>query len=284
MYKAADLPLNQRGAVYHIDLLPNELADTIITVGDPARVKQVSQYFDRIEFTRSHREFVTHTGYLNNNRLTVLSTGIGMSNIDIVMNELDALANIDLKTRTPLDIKKTLTIIRLGTTGSLKESSQLGDLLVSRYAIGFDTLLHYYHCELSADLIKLQTDLTAHLKDSSGPFYVAKSDSELFKHFINLGTASITATCGGFYGPQGRELRIPLTYPDLLGKLIAFTFNEYHVYNFEMETAGILGLGSLFGHQCLSISTVIANRITGEFCSNINPLVESLIAKTLEYI
>ncbi|WP_133129651.1 nucleoside phosphorylase [Legionella yabuuchiae] len=279
MYKPADLPLNHRGAVYHLDLLPEELADTVITVGDPARVQLVSQRFDRVEVTRTHREFVTHTGYLGQKRITVLSTGIGVPNIDIVINELDALANIDLRTRAPLEQHKSLTIIRLGTTGGLQPTSVPGDVYVSRYAIGFDTLINYYQHQSSALLKQFHERLQTHLNGRSGSFYVAEADAELFEHFITLGTPSITATCNGFYGPQGRALRIPLAYPDLLDKLVSFEFNGYKIFNFEMETAGILGLGKLFGHRCLSLSVVLANRMTGEFSEQVNENVATLIDK-----
>ncbi|GGI77881.1 nucleoside phosphorylase [Legionella impletisoli] len=281
MYKPADLPLNQRGAVYHLDLLPEELADTVITVGDPSRVQLVSQRFDRVEITRMHREFVTHTGYLGEKRITVLSTGIGVPNIDIVINELDALANIDLKTRTPRNQHKTLTIIRLGTTGGLDHACVPGDVYISRYAIGFGTLLNYYQHQPSATLKQLHANLQIHLESRCGLFYLAEADADLFEQFVTLGAPSITATCNGFYGPQGRRLRIPLAYPDLLDKLVSFEFEGYKVLNFEMETAGILGLGRLFGHRCLSLSVVLANRMTGEFSEQVNEKVVGLIDKAL---
>jgi uridine phosphorylase len=284
MYKQADLPLNSRGAVYHLDLLPEELADTIITVGDPGRVQQISNKFDSIEITRAHREFVTHTGYLGKKRISVISTGIGMPNIDIVMNELDALVNIDLTTLTSKKKQHVLKIIRLGTAGSLQSSCNVGDIIVSRYAVSFDGLLGYYQYQTPSKLKKMLSNLRDHTNGSCGQIYLSEADLELFNQFSSIGIAGITATCSGFYGPQGRQLRVALAYPDLLDKLVTFDFYSYKIFNFEMETAGILGLGKLFGHQCLSISVVIANRITGEFSEVITDKVEDLIDKALQLI
>lgn len=284
MIKPADLPLNSRGAVYHLDLLPEEIADTIITVGDPARVSQISNRFDKLEVARVHREFTTHTGFIGSRRISILSTGIGTPNIDIVMNELDALANIDLATRTPREQKKSLKIIRLGTTGGLQPACVPGDIFVSRYAVGFDTLLHYYHYDETPTLSAMSAALRTHLQGSTVPFYVGEADLNLFNQFSTIGIPSITATCGGFYGPQGRRLRLALPYPDFLDALVTFEFNGYRIFNFEMETSGILALGHLFGHQCLSLSVVVANRITGEFCDAIVDKVERLIDKALSLI
>ncbi|RUR15216.1 nucleoside phosphorylase [Legionella septentrionalis] len=282
MIKAAELPLNKRGAVYHLDLLPEEIGDLIITVGDPARVEEISRHFDRVEVKRAHREFVTHTGTIGPQRLSVISTGIGIPNIDIVMNELDALVNVDLTNRMPCAEAKSLIIIRLGTTGGLQETCKPGDVILSRFAIGFDTLLNYYQGELS-EHSKIEKALKLHMEGESGPFYLVEADTSLLHHFKNMGSVGITATCGGFYGPQGRRLRIPLFYPAFLDKLAAFAYSNYQVLNFEMETAGILGLGRLLGHHCLSISVIIANRVTGVFASDIKATVEEFIEKALSH-
>lgn len=282
MIQAAELPLNERGAVYHLDLLPEELSDTIITVGDPSRVGQISQYFDAIEVKRAHREFVTHTGRIGEKRLSVISTGIGVPNIDIVMNELDALVNIDLSTRQPKSVLKQLTIVRLGTTGSLQRHCEPGDIVLSRFAIGFDTLLDYYPHWQTPQLQALRIALMAQLDGHSGSFYLAAADESLVDYFSAMGITGITATCGGFYGPQGRRLRLPLTYPNLLSQLTNFDFDHHKITNFEMETAGILGMGQLLGHRCLSISVVLANRITGVFAQNVKELVEQLIEQALQ--
>ncbi|ASQ45706.1 nucleoside phosphorylase [Legionella clemsonensis] len=284
MIKPAELPFNKRGAVYHLDLREDELADFIITVGDPGRVQLVSQYFDKLEFQGSHREFITHTGYIGSRRLSVISTGIGMPNIDIVMTELDALANIDLATRTMRDKPRSLTIIRLGTTGGIKPDCKPGDIMISRYGIGFDSLLSYYDYELSSDLKDLKAALLSHLGTETGPFFVADADELLVNHFKSLGTVGITATCGGFYGPQCRSIRLPLRYPNFLNQLSKFSFAGLSVTNLEMETAAILGLGSLLGHQCLSVSVILANRMTGEFLHNIKLSVDKFIISFLERI
>ncbi|WED44114.1 nucleoside phosphorylase [Legionella cardiaca] len=283
MIKPAELPFNKRGAVYHLDLRQEEIADLIITVGDPGRVQQVSQHFDKIEFKRTHREFVTHTGYIGSQRLSVLSTGIGMPNIDIVMTEIDALANINLETRTLRETAKPVTIIRLGTTGGIKNDCEPGDIIVSRYAIGFEAFINYYDYELSADLANLQTALQSHLTEC-GPFFVSGAHTKLVDHFKGMGMVGITATCGGFYGPQGRMLRLPLRYPNFLTKLSEFSFAGLNITNLEMETAALLGLGELLGHQCLSISLVLANRRNGTFMKNVKQNIDKLIVSFLERI
>lgn len=284
MISPAELPINKRGAVYHLDLCRDELADIVITVGDPGRVAQVSRYFDKVEVVRIHREFITHTGWLGNKRISVVSTGIGMPNIDIVMNELDALKNIDLQSRTPLAHPQSLTIIRLGTTGGLQGDCIPGDIMVSAYAVGFDTLLDYYAYTLDPELEALHDAMSHHLAHEASSFYVSQADTALVKYFSQLGKSGITATCGGFYGPQGRHLRIGLRYPHLLDKLTSFKHDGVSVINFEMETAAILGLGTLLGHHCLSLSVALANRQTGEFVADINVGVENLIKKALELI
>ncbi|MFO2502677.1 nucleoside phosphorylase [Legionella pneumophila serogroup 1] len=284
MITPAELPINHRGAVYHLDLRTEEIADLIITVGDPGRVSLVSQHFDKIEVQRSHREFVTHTGYLGTNRITVLSTGIGMPNIDIVMNELDALANIDLSTRTVNTNKKSLTIIRLGTTGGVTASCLPGDIAISRYAIGFDSLIDYYQYQPMGVLETIRDELSNYLKGESGPFYISESCPHLAEQFSALGHTGITATCGGFYGPQGRQLRMPLHYPNLISQLGKFCTQNYSVINLEMETAAIYALGSMLGHKCLSLSVVINNRIHGSFVTDVKSCLYSLITKSLANI
>ena len=281
MITPAELPINHRGGVYHLDLRAEELADTVITVGDPARVSQVSHFFDSIELKRSHREFLSHTGFLGSQRITVISTGIGMPNMDIVMSELDALVNIDLNTRTINQKKKQLTIIRLGTTGGVTKSCSLGDIVISRYAVGFDTLLNYYQYHPSNAIKEMEQALTSYLNGNSGPFYISESCPQLATDFSSLGALGITATCGGFYGPQGRQLRAALRYPDFIDKLSQFEWNKYPVINIEMETAALYALGNLLGHRCLSISVVVANRPKGSFADDIKACLEMLITKSL---
>lgn len=280
----AILPFNERGAVYHLDLLPEEIADVIITVGDPNRVGEISKHFDTIDLERSHREFVTHTGTIGNKRLSVLSTGIGVPNIDIVMNELDALVNIDFKTREIKNTTKSLSIIRLGTTGGLQAECVPGDIVVTEYALGFDNLLKYYQHELSADAAIIRDNILSDSSWSEFDCYVTEADKKLVGIFQDLGQVGITATCGGFYGPQGRKLRIPLAYPEMLDVLSAFAYNSKKILNFEMETSGILGLGKLLGHKCLSVSVVLANRKNGHFAEDINHKVDKLIEVSLNKI
>ena len=284
MITSADLPLNARGAVYHLDLLPEELAPTVITVGDPARVEQISQRFDSIEVKRMHREFVTHTGLIGNKRVSVVSTGIGVPNIDVVINELDALVNIDLDTRVVKEEKTSLSIIRLGTAGGLQPNCQPDDIFTTQYAIGFDSLLDYYETIPTETQSALHSALTYHLEGESGSFYVSEPNDALLSHFSDIGRAGITATCGGFYGPQGRMLRIPLRFPELLNKLTSFRFLGLPVINFEMETAAILGLGQLLAHRCLSLSVIVANRSMGTFTKDVYAAVEHLIESALEHV
>lgn len=280
----AELPLNSRGAVYHLDLLPEELADTIITVGDPERVEQISKHFDLIEVKRVHREFLTHTGRLGNQRLSIVSTGIGVDNIDIVLNELDAVANIDLKTREIKSQIKSLSIIRLGTTGGLISDCSPGEVVCSRYAVGFDTMTDYYQYALTPDLLELEGQLRKHLLNTDGHLYATESCPKLFDKFSSIGMGGITATCIGFYGPQGRQLRLALKYPDWLDQLACFNFKEYRMMNLEMETAALYALGSMMGHRCLSLSVVIANRAKGTFIENVPECIETFIENTLDKI
>lgn len=284
MYSAADLPLNARGAVYHLDLLPEELADVVITVGDPGRVEQVSQYFDSVEFIRTHREFHTHTGYLGSQRVSVISTGIGIPNIDIVLTELDALKNIDLIERKPKANLTTLDIIRLGTTGALQEDIALGQRILSRFAIGFDTLLNYYVNSESKILSNFKNQLNTYFAGEVPGFYVTSSNNALSACFKDISKEGITATCGGFYGPQGRVSRLNLKYPNFMNELQQFVFDGYQVTNLEMETAAILGLGELLGHRCTSLSVVLANRVNHTFCDSVDEHVQSLIKSAMPVI
>lgn len=284
MILEADLPLNKRGAVYHLDLLPEEVADTIITVGDPARVKEVSCHFDRLEVQKSHREFVTHTGYIGLKRVSVVSTGIGVPNIDIVVNELDALANINLKSRVVKPEIKQLTMIRLGTAGGIQQSCVPGDIYLTRYAVGFDTLMDYYEQDDSTTLKMLYQELNAWLAGESATFYVSEADKTLLNQFLKLGQPGLTMTCGGFYAPQGRQGRTSLRYPQLVEQLTGFMFEHLNVLNFEMETAGLYALGSVFGHRCLSLSVALANRQTGVFTENVREHMQKMILKALPII
>lgn len=282
----SELILNSRGAIYHLDLLPEELADTIITVGDPFRVTEVSKYFDTIEVRRHHREFVSHTGQLGDKRITVISTGIGTDNIDIVFNELDALANIDLATRSVRSQLRQLNIIRIGTAGSLQADIPVDSFVASTHGLGMDNLLNYYrleHNEEEKQLLQSFTTQTQLHAQVCQP-YISNASPSLLKHFVTGYHQGITVTCPGFYGPQGRILRLGIKNPDLIDNLTSFQFGQYRIANFEMETSGIYGLGRLLGHHCLSLSAIVANRIHRQFSKDGNLLVEKLIKQTLEII
>lgn len=278
--------LNSRGAVYHLDVRPEELAATIITVGDPDRVQQVSQHFDKVEHKSNHREFVTHTGYIGSKRLSVVSTGIGTDNIDIVLNELDALANIDFNTRFIKQTPVRLQIIRLGTSGALNEHIPVDAYVVSSFGLGLDNLLPWYELENTADekamLAAFSQQIT--LRPGSANPYLAAASTDLSKHFQEGYHTGITVTCPGFYAPQGRALRGRLSHPQLLEQLTGFGFESHRITNFEMETAGIYGLGRVLGHDCLSISTIVANRIRQEFSKDGAAAVQRMIEKSVEII
>jgi len=283
---ASELIINPKGAVYHLDLAPEQLADTVITVGDPDRVAEVSRHFDRIEHKARHREFVTHTGYIGSKRISVVGTGIGPDNIDIVINELDALANIDFDTRQPKDDIKSLQIIRLGTSGSLQEDIPVDSLVVSSHGVGLDNLLHYYQRNETATEAGLLHDFVRHtgLHERAVVPYLASCAPELASLFRAPFIHGITVTCPGFYGPQGRVLRGPVAFPELIDRLTSFRSGEFRVTNFEMETSAIYGLGSLLGHRCLSISTIVANRVHKTFSADAGRAVENMIVTSLEII
>jgi uridine phosphorylase len=284
--ESSELIINNRGALYHINCRPEEIAQTIITVGDPDRVKEVSKHFDSIEFKNQHREFVTHTGYIGKKRLSVTSTGIGPDNIDIVINELDALVNINLDSRTVKETLTSLNIIRVGTCGSLQHEIEVDSFVASTHGLGLDNLLNFYmHSSTNEDDEILQafnnhTQLNAGI---SAP-YINGASMSLLKDFVKDFHQGITVTCPGFYGPQGRVLRMKLAQPQLIDKLTSFSFGNHRIANFEMETSAIYGMGKILGHHCLSLSAIVANRISKEFSKDGNAAVEKLICKALENI
>jgi uridine phosphorylase len=283
---ASELILNDRGAIYHLDLLPTELAPTVITVGDPERVAAVSKHFDSIECKRQHREFITHTGYLGKKRITVLSTGIGPDNIDIVMNELDALVNIDLHTRTIKSELRSLNVIRIGTSGSLQRDIPVDSFVASTHGLGIDNLLSFYRQMHSDEESLLLQSFVTHtqLHNQMGQPYISAASSALLKHFVTDFQHGITVTCPGFYGPQGRMLRLGLANPQLVDQLTGFQFGQNRITNFEMETSAIYGLGKLLGHKCLSLNTIVANRVSKTFSADGKSAVENLIQKALPII
>lgn len=283
---ASELIINERGALYHVNCRPEEIASTIITVGDPDRVKEVSKYFDKVEFKNNHREFNTHTGYIGKKRISVTSTGIGPDNIDIVMNEMDALVNIDLETRTIKPSLTSLNIIRVGTSGSLQTEIPVDSFVASTHGLGLDNLLNYYKHQNNEEEKQLLQSFDTHTQLHQGISqpYIAGASITLLKEFVNGFHSGITVTCPGFYGPQGRVLRMGLAHPQLIDRLTGFQFGNHRISNFEMETSAIYGMGKILGHNCLSLSAIVANRITKEFSKDGGAAVENLIKKTLEII
>ncbi|MEE6187867.1 nucleoside phosphorylase [Niabella digestorum] len=277
----SELILNSRGAVYHLDLRPEEIADTVVTVGDPDRVKEFSKYFDTIEVKQQHREFVTHTGTIGGKRLTVLSSGIGPDNIDIVINELDALVNIDFETRQIKEQLSSINIIRVGTSGSLQEDIGVNEFVASTHGLGLDNLLSFYNKDKDNEEVELTQAFVTHTQLKSDPYITGASPS-LLKHFTDGFHQGITVTCPGFYGPQGRVLRLGISNPHLIDRLTDFRFGPHRITNFEMETSAIYGLGKLLGHHCLALNAIVANRIKKEFTKDGKAAVERLIKKFLE--
>ena len=264
-----DLITNPDGSVYHLKLLPNDIAGTIITVGDPSRVAEVSRHFDRLEVEKSNREFITHTGWLGNKRLTVISTGIGTGNIDIVLNELDALVNINLESQTVKEKLRSLNIIRIGTSGALQPNVQVDSLLVSSHAIGMDSLMHYYNAAVPADALNLLKAFNESITFWPGlnPYISLASPilmSTLGKGFLS----GITLTAPGFYAPQGRVLRGGANFPDLLQKITGMNICGRKITNMEMETAAIYGLAANLGHQAISFNVIMANRSDDQFSAD----------------
>jgi uridine phosphorylase len=283
---ASELIINDRGAIYHLNIRPEEIADTIITVGDPERVASVSKYFDRIEHKLAHREFITHTGTIGQKRISVVSTGIGPDNIDIALNEIDALANINFDTRTINDQKKSVSIIRMGTCGSLQGEVGVNELVAGTHGLGIDNVLHFYEKENNEEEKAILAAFDEHTKISAHKIqpYIATASVDLIKHFKEGYSHGITVTCPGFYGPQGRILRLPLKMPNLVDQMTSFQYGQHRIANFEMETSAIYGLCNLLGHQCLSINVIIANRVKKEYSKDMGKAVDHMIQKSLGII
>lgn len=280
----SELVLNENGSIYHLDLLPENIADTIILVGDQGRVEKISKHFDSIEFKGQKREFVTHTGKIGSKRLTVLSTGIGTDNIDIVANELDALVNIDLKTRTVKSETRSLNLIRLGTSGSLQEDIPVDSYLLSTHGIGFDGVLNFYQKRAEVEDSELTEEFMKQVnwKTEFPRPYIVPSSQKLFSLLKDGTFQGMTATANGFYGPQGRQLRLQPSVPDLNERLNKFSFNGHRITNFEMETSALFGLGKALGHECATVCAIIANRYRQEYSKNHDLTIEKLIAFLLE--
>lgn len=280
----SELVLNQDQSIYHLNLKPEDLAPTVITVGDPDRVSRVSEFFDHIELKKGKREFITHTGTYRGKRISVISTGIGTDNIDIVLNELDALVNIDFNTREIKEELRSLDIIRIGTSGAVQEDIPLNSFLWSEYAIGLDSLLHFYHSEAvqEKDLQDAFMKHTSWYSKRSEP-YVVKGDPGLGELLCTSDVVrGFTATNVGFYGPQGRVLRLDLEDQHLKEKIQSFNCNGLKITNLEMETSGIYGLARLLGHKAASMNCILANRATGEFSTRPEEATRDMVAYVLE--
>jgi uridine phosphorylase len=284
MIQSSELILNPDGSVYHLNLLPENIAHDIIFVGDQNRVEKITQHFDSIQFSTQKREFKTQTGNYKGKRMTIMSTGIGPDNIDIVMNELDALVNIDLKTRQPKETLTSLNIIRIGTSGSLQADIPCDSFVMSKFGLGLDNMLRSY---LIDDVSRTSIE-EAFIKHTNWdirkgkPYVIACS--EILEKIIESDQMhkGITATAGGFYGPQGRVLRLEIQDMELNSKMDNFKFEDHRITNLEMETAAIYGLSALLGHNALSLNAIIANRASGTFSSDPYKAVDALIAYTLD--
>lgn len=282
----SELIINPDGSIYHLNLLPEDLAETIITVGDPDRVSMVSSFFDTVEIKKGKREFVTHTGHYKGKRISVISTGIGTDNIDIVFNELDALANIDFKTRTIKAQKTTLTIVRIGTSGAIQPHIPIDSFLMSTKAVGLDGLMHFYEPN-GVNEVELEHALTKHCNWQDlgiSPYAYAASTAVIAQFKSEVVHEGITVTNAGFYAPQGRQLRLTPKVKDFHAKLKSFQLKQEQITNLEMETAGIYGLSKLLGHNALSMNAILANRATGEFSSKPNETVAALIEYCLRQL
>jgi len=287
MIKESELILNPDGSIYHLNLRPEQVADTIILVGDPNRVPRVSAYFDTIEFSTQKREFCTHTGTYKGKRLTALSTGIGPDNIDIVINELDALFNIDLHTRKPKEQLTSLNIVRFGTSGSLQADIPVDSFVLSSHGLGMDNMLHAYKEAPNVREIAMEEAFMAHTQwntDKGRPYIVGCGETLKQRLLTDKVFEGITGTAPGFYGPQGRMLRLPVQDPTLNDKLHSFNYKGYRMTNLEMETSAIYGLSKLLGHQAVSLNAIIANRAAGTFTKDTKKVVENLIVYGLEQL
>ena len=282
----SEMILNERGAIYHLNLKPDEIGNTVFLVGDPDRVKEVSKHFDKIEYKGEYREFITHTGTIGKKRLSVVSTGIGTDNVDIAINELDTLVNIDFSTREIKPTLASLNVIRIGTSGALQPEIPVDSFIASTHGLGIDNLLNFYRLEQNDEEKQLIHSFvtSTQMHSQIGLPYIAGASASLIKHFVKDFFQGITVTCPGFYGPQGRVLRLGISNPELINRLTQFRFGQHRITNFEMETSAIYGLSRLLGHNCLSLNAVIANRVRKDFSKDGKAAVENLIVKVLEIV
>ena len=279
----SELILNSDGSVYHLNLKPRDISDKIIAVGDPGRVYRVSNFFDTLDFEMNKREFITHTGTYKGKRLTVISTGMGTDNIEILMTELDALVNIDLKSREIKKRKKKLQIVKIGTSGGIQADIKLGQHLVSEYAIGLDNLYAYYDFPMDSFCMGIAQKLQEDLKLPFFP-YCTKCSHVLLERIAPDMPRGITLSAPGFYGPQGRSIRIPLKSRNFFNDLVYFHYKDNWLTNFEMEASAYYGLADLLGHDVLCLNAIVANRVKRTFSKNYNPTIDNLIKLVLDRI
>ncbi len=281
--RESELIINPEGSIYHLNLKPEEVAENIILVGDPGRVEKISRYFDNVEHKSRNREMVAHVGYLNKKHIMVMSTGMGTDNIDIVLNELDALVNIDFESRTIKEKHTSLNIVRLGTSGAIQPDIPIDSFAVSTHGLGLDGLLKFYDSQAITDdeISESFIRQVGWHQDLPYPYFVKGSD-DLFSKFSQDFVAGITATAPGFYGPQGRVIRLPLNHPDLMDKMQHFRMGDQRIINFEMETSALYGLSRLLGHNALTVCAVIANRALQTYSKDHHKVIEDLIEVVLE--
>ena len=281
---ASELIINADGSVFHIHLKPEELADTVIMVGDPGRVDMIAEYLTDIEFRHAAREFVSVTGRYNGRRITVLSHGIGPDNIDIVMTELDALANIDFTTREVKPEHRTLKILRIGTSGALHADIPLGSYVLSHISVGFDGVMNWYGNREKITDPAVEEAFKRHMRwdpTLPSPYFVKASD-EIIRRFADCTVKGVTISAPGFYGPQGRVVRIPLAMPDMLENIESFRFGEYRITNFEMESAPLAGLARHLGHEACTVCCAIANRYLQSSNPDYKPQIRGLVELALD--
>jgi len=280
----SELILNKDGSVYHLNLLPHELAPVVINVGDPDRVPMVSAYFDSVTVRKQKREFVSHTGLYKGKPMTVLSTGIGTDNIDIVYNELDALVNIDLGKRTINSSLDSLFLVRIGTSGSLQKDIPVDSFVCSSFGLGLDGLLNFYTLDNDEEETRIISAFREHYPNHGilPQSYISRASAQLTGHLSPGMFTGITASCSGFYGPQMRQLRLKPSRPDMIERLSSFSLGGHRITNFEMETSAIYGMGKVMGHACLSLSAIVANRVNRTFSKRPAETMEKLILTTLE--
>ena len=282
MINDSELILNQDGSVYHLNLLPEDIADTIIFVGDQERVPLVSRHFDGIEIKKGKREFITHTGHLRGKRISVVSTGIGTDNIDIVINEIDALFNVDLQTKMLKPEIKSVDIIRIGTSGSMRRDVAMDQVIVSEFAVGFDSLMQFYKKQYTQEEIRIRDVVTEAFAELDVRPYIGKANEALLEKYAFDLYKGITVTSPGFYGPQGRKVRTQETAPKFTEVAGNLDIDGRHITNLEMETAGIYALSNMFGHRAISINAILVSRVDSRFSQQPQAVVERAIELVLE--